>query len=209
MSATGLNLDELEFYHFIESDFHDHNIIIARTGYTGELGYEIYGPREVIPLMWDALMDSGKPFEIEPAGLAARDTLRMEMKYCLYGNDMDKSTNPYEAGLGWITKLDKDDFIGKEALIEFKGNIQRRLVCVQMIDRAIPRPGYRIEVDGQDVGFVTSGTQSPSLGKGIGLAYINKPHTKSETEVEVIIRDKPQKAVIIKPPFYKNGTALI
>ncbi len=207
--ALGLKVDNLQFYHLLESKFENQNIIVARTGYTGELGFELYGSKKIIPLIWDKIMDSGKSYGLEPVGLAARDTLRMEMKYCLYGNDIDQSTNPFEAGLGWITKLDKVDFIGKNALIQNKANIKRRLVCLEMIDRAIPRPGYRVKIDNQDIGYVTSGTQSPSLEKGIGLAYVDKPHTKSETEVIVEVRGKSKQAIIVKPPFYKNGTVLI
>jgi aminomethyltransferase len=129
------------------------------------------------------------------------------MKYCLYGNDIDATTNPLEAGLGWIVKLDKDHFIGKEALAKVKGNLHRRLVCLEMIDRAIPRPGYFIFVDSEEVGVVTSGTQSPSLKKGIALAYLNLPWAKVGSEVEVQVRNRRQRAVVVKPPFYRQGTA--
>jgi len=202
------DINDLPFYHFIEGKIVGCDVTIARTGYTGELGYEIYGKNDNIPKVWDALFEFGKLLELAPAGLAARDTLRLEMKFCLYGNDIDKTTHPYEAGLGWITKVDKGDFIGRNAILERKETMSRRLVCIEMIDRAIPRQGYEIYINDEKVGYFTSGGQSPSLQKGVGLAYINRPYTKSGTEIEVEIRGKRKKAVIVKPPFYKNGTSL-
>lgn len=202
------DIDELPFYHFIEGKVAGCDVTIARTGYTGELGFEIYGKNDDIPKVWDALFNIGAPFGLAPVGLAARDTLRLEMKFCLYGNDIDETTHPYEAGLGWITKVDKGDFIGREAIVERKANMERRLVCVEMLDKAIPRQGYEIFIGVEKIGYFTSGGQSPSLQKGIGLAYINRPHTKSGTEVEVEIRGKRKKAIIVKPPFYKDGTSL-
>ena len=202
------NISELPFYYFIEGRVADCDVTIARTGYTGELGFEIYGNNKDIPKVWDAIFNIGKPMGLLPAGLAARDTLRLEMKFCLYGNDIDKTTHPYEAGLGWITKVDKGDFIGREAIIDRKANMTRRLVCIEMLDKAIPRQGYEIYINEEKVGYFTSGGQSPSLQKGIGLAYINRPHTKSGTEIEVEIRGKRKKAVIVKPPFYEDGTSL-
>lgn len=201
------DISDLPFYHFIEGSVAGCDVTIARTGYTGELGYEIYGSNEAIPNVWDALFKVGAPLGLVPVGLAARDTLRLEMKFCLYGNDIDKTTHPYEAGLGWITKIDKGDFIGREAIMERKENMTRRLVCVEMIDRAIPRQGYGIFSGDEKIGHFTSGGQSPSLQKGIGLAYISRPYTKSGTEIEVEIRGKRKQAVIVKPPFYKDGTA--
>ncbi|MCJ7801408.1 MAG: glycine cleavage system aminomethyltransferase GcvT [Candidatus Marinimicrobia bacterium] len=206
ISESGIS--DLPFYYFLEGKVAGHVVTIARTGYTGELGFEIYGSNEDIPKFWDALFNIGKPMGLVATGLAARDTLRLEMKFCLYGNDIDKTTHPYEAGLGWITKVDKENFIGRDAIIERKENITRRLVCIEMLDKAIPRQGYEIYVNDEKVGYFTSGGQSPSLQKGIGLAYINRPHTKSGTEIEVEIRGKRKKAVIVKPPFYKDGTSL-
>jgi len=202
------NISELPFYYFIEGRVADCDVTIARTGYTGELGFEIYGNNKDIPKVWDAIFNIGKSMGLLPAGLGARDTLRLEMKFCLYGNDIDKTTHPYEAGLGWITKVDKGDFIGREAIIDRKANMTRRLVCIEMLDKAIPRQGYEIYINEEKVGYFTSGGQSPSLQKGIGLAYINRPHTKSGTEIEVEIRGKRKKAVIVKPPFYEDGTSL-
>ncbi|MFC1785524.1 glycine cleavage system aminomethyltransferase GcvT [Candidatus Neomarinimicrobiota bacterium] len=202
------NIINLPFYYFIEGKVADCDGTIARTGYTGELGFEIYGNNDDIPKIWDALFNIGKPMGLVPTGLAARDTLRLEMKYCLYGNDIDSTTDPNEAGLGWITKVDKKNFIGREAIIDRKEKMTRRLVCIEMLDKAIPRQGYEIYVNDEKIGYFTSGGQSPSLQKGIGLAYINSPHTKSGTEIEVEIRGKRKKAVIVKPPFYKYGTSL-
>jgi aminomethyltransferase len=202
------DINDLQYYHFIKGKVADCDVTIARTGYTGELGFEIYGTKEAIPKVWDALFNIGEPLGLVPAGLAARDTLRLEMKFCLYGNDIDKTTHPFEAGLGWITKVDKENFIGREAIIDRKNNMKRRLVCIEMLDKSIPRQGYEIFIDDENIGYFTSGGQSPLLQKGIGLAYINRPHTKSGTEIEVEIRGKRKRAVIVKPPFYKDGTAL-
>lgn len=201
------DISELPFYHFIKGKVAGCAVTIARTGYTGELGYEIYGANDLMPKIWNELFKIGKPMGLVPVGLAARDTLRLEMKFCLYGNDIDETIHPYEAGLGWITKVDKGDFIGREAIVDRKANMSRRLVCVEMIDRAIPRQGYEIFIDDEKSGYFTSGGQSPSLQKGIGLAYIKRPYTKSGTEIEVEIRGKRKRAIIIKPPFYKDGTA--
>lgn len=201
------DISELPFYHFIKGKVAGCAVTIARTGYTGELGYEIYGANDLMPKIWDELFKIGKPMGLVPVGLAARDTLRLEMKFCLYGNDIDETIHPYEAGLGWITKVDKGDFIGREAIVDRKANMSRRLVCVEIIDRAIPRQGYEIFIDDEKSGYFTSGGQSPSLQKGIGLAYIKRPYTKSGTEIEVEIRGKRKRAIIIKPPFYKDGTA--
>lgn len=207
LKISELDISELPFYHFIKGKVAGCAVTIARTGYTGELGYEIYGANDLMPKIWDELFKIGKPMGLVPAGLAARDTLRLEMKFCLYGNDIDETTHPYEAGLGWITKVDKGDFIGRDAIIDRKANMTRRLVCIEMMDRAIPRQGYEIFIDDEKSGYFTSGGQSPSLQKGIGLAYIKRPYTKSGTEIEVEIRGKRKQAVIVKPPFYKKGTA--
>ncbi len=155
--------------------------------------------------IWDVIMNADGD-AVAPVGLGCRDTLRMEMKYALYGNDIDVTTNPVEAGLGWITKLDKGDFIGKNALVQAKENLSRRLVCIEMIDRGIPRKGYPIMVDGEQVGAVTSGTQSPSLKRGIGIGYVEKQHAKIGTELGMEVRNKNLKCKVVKPPFYKEGT---
>lgn len=207
LQAIGFNhVDTIRFYHFIETQFDNRPITLARTGYTGELGFEIYGQGKTICALWDKIMEAGEPFGLLPAGLGARDTLRLEMKYYLYGNDIDEKTQPYEAGLGWITKVDKGDFVGKSVILAGKENLYRRLVCIEMTERAVPRHGYSIFSGEEEIGFVTSGTQSPSLQKGIGLAYINLPHAKPGSEIEVEIRGRRKSAIVVKPPFYKHGT---
>ena len=200
-----INLNEIDFYWFDVAKINGNSATIARTGYTGELGFEIYADHDNIVKIWDAIMKAGGD-AVEPTGLGCRDTLRMEMKYCLYGNDIDASTNPIEAGLGWITKLDKDNFIGKEALVDAKANITRKLICIEMIDRGIPRKGYTIVNNGSVVGEVTSGTQSPSLNQGIGLAYVAKSVAKTGTKLKMKVRDKLLNCKVVKSPFYKEIT---
>ena len=198
-----INLNEIDFYWFDVAKINGNSATIARTGYTGELGFEIYADHDNIVKIWDAIMKAGGD-AVEPTGLGCRDTLRMEMKYCLYGNDIDASTNPIEAGLGWITKLDKDNFIGKEALVDAKANITRKLICIEMIDRGIPRKGYTIVNNGAVVGEVTSGTQSPSLNQGIGLAYVAKGFAKTGTKLKMKVRHKLLNCKVVKSPFYKE-----
>ena len=200
-----INLNEIDFYWFDVAKINGNSATIARTGYTGELGFEIYADHDNIVKIWDAIMKAGGD-AVEPTGLGCRDTLRMEMKYCLYGNDIDASTNPIEAGLGWITKLDKDNFIGKEALVDAKANITRKLICIEMVDRGIPRKGYTIFNNGAVVGEVTSGTQSPSLNQGIGLAYVAKSFAKTGTKLKMKVRDKLLNCKVVKSPFYKEIT---
>ena len=200
-----INLNEIDFYWFDVAKINGNSATIARTGYTGELGFEIYADHDNIVKIWDAIMKAGGD-AVEPTGLGCRDTLRMEMKYCLYGNDIDASTNPIEAGLGWITKLDKDNFIGKEALVDAKANITRKLICIEMIDRGIPRKGYTIVNNGAVVGEVTSGTQSPSLNQGIGLAYVDKGFAKTGTKLKMKVRHKLLNCKVVKSPFYKEIT---
>ncbi|MDP6853646.1 MAG: glycine cleavage system aminomethyltransferase GcvT [Candidatus Marinimicrobia bacterium] len=192
---------QMKFYTFTEDIAGGHPVMISRTGYTGELGYELYGSHDAIVSIWQQLIAAGAT----PAGLAARDILRMEMKYCLYGNDIDQSTNPIEAGLSWITATDKTDFIGKKAIMDVKTSKPfRRLVTFTMLERGIPRQGYEVWVGDEKVGRVTSGTQSPYLKTGIGLAYIQCPHHTPGTEVSLKIRDKLIKGKVVKPPFVKE-----
>lgn len=207
-TLTDTKLSNIQFYHFAEGRVSGKEAMIARTGYTGELGFEIYSSANEIGEIWDAIMDAGTDKGLEPAGLGCRDTLRMEMKFALYGNDIDETTNPIEAGLGWITKLGKADFIGKDALLEAKANVTRRLVCLEMTERAIPRNGCPILMNDEIVGTITSGTMSPSLEKGIGIGYVNVPFHKSGTELIVDIRGKMKSAIVVKPPFYKNGSLM-
>jgi len=207
-TLTDTNLSNIQFYHFTEGKVSGMEAIIARTGYTGELGFEIYASSDDIGEIWDAIMDAGADKGLSPAGLGCRDTLRMEMKFALYGNDIDETTNPLEAGLGWITRLGKDDFMGKKALLEAKANVTRRLVCLEMTERAIPRQGCPILMNDESVGIITSGTMSPSLETGIGIGYVDLPFDRSGTELVVDIRGKMKVAIVVKPPFYKSGSLM-
>ena len=207
-TLTDTNLSNIQFYYFTEGKVSGMEAIIARTGYTGELGFEIYASSDDIGEIWDAIMDAGADKGLSPAGLGCRDTLRMEMKFALYGNDIDETTNPLEAGLGWITRLGKDDFMGKKALLEAKANVTRRLVCLEMTERAIPRQGCPILMNDESVGIITSGTMSPSLETGIGIGYVDLPFDRSGTELVVDIRGKMKVAIVVKPPFYKSGSLM-
>ena len=207
--VLSLDLAELGFYHFIEIDHHGKKITLSRTGYTGELGYELYLGNSSVEGVWDELLSFGEPLGIQPAGLGARDTLRLEMKYCLYGNDITDRTNPIEAGLGWITKLDKGIFIGSEALREVKAEgPSRRLVCLITAERAIPRPGYKIYVGDREVGEVTSGTQSPTLKRGIAMGYVARGSAKAGSQLEIEVRGTRAVAKIVKSPFLASTSVM-
>jgi len=201
-------LSNLKYYHFIRTKIDNVPVILSRTGYTGEDGFEIYfTDLDKAEEVWQKVEKAGEEFDIEPIGLGARDTLRLEMKYPLYGNDIDEKTNPLEAGLRWIVKFDKGNFIGKESLLKVKSEkIQRKLVPFVMKENGIPRPHYEIYKSGNLIGEVRSGTISPSLNVGIGTGYVKRDFMKSGTEIDIKIRNKFLKAEIIKPPFYKNGT---
>ena len=202
-----VDLSKMEFYWCAETSVAGVDSVLSRTGYTGEDGFEIYCSNKHGVKLWNDVIEAGKEFEIEPVGLGARDLLRLEMKYCLYGNDIDKTTTPFEAGLSWITRLDKHDFIGKDALVEQKEEgTKRRLVCFEMVEKGMPRPHYEICTDGKKVGMVTSGNFSPTIEKFIGLGYIDKPFQKSGTEIQIDIRGKKKQAVVVKPPFYKHAS---
>ncbi len=200
------DLDEIAYYHAAEGTVNGHRIIFSRTGYTGEDGFEIYVPNELAESCWQAAMDAGREFGILPIGLGARDTLRLEMKYALYGNDIDESTNPIEAGLGWVVKPDKaQDFIGKNHILAAKASgPKRKLSAFVMEEKAIPRSHCEIRVNGSTVGHVTSGTHSPSLDRGIGLGYIDAAHAKIGARIEIVIRDKAAPATVVKAPFVAN-----
>ncbi len=194
----------LEYYHFINLNLAGVDVLLSRTGYTGELGYEIYfkGDENTALDLWDKIFEAGKEFNIQPAGLAARDSLRLEMGFCLYGNDIDKTTNPLEAGLGWITKLAKPNFIGKESLKKVKENgLNRKLVAIISDEKFFPRHGYDISVNNNKIGTVTSGTVSPMLDKPIALAYVDLKYTEIGTEVNFLIRGKEFAANVVKLPF--------
>jgi aminomethyltransferase len=202
---TDADLSAIPYYHFVKGKFAGfENVVISNTGYTGAGGFEIYFDNEQAEGIWKAVFEAGEEFGIKPVGLGARDTLRLEMGFCLYGNDIDDTTSPIEAGLGWITKFNKD-FINKEALLAQKENgVQRKLVGFEMIDRGIPRHDYEIaDAEGNIIGKVTSGTQSPSLQKGIGMGYVKTAFAKAETEIFIKVRDKALKAKVVKVPFFK------
>ncbi|NQV30661.1 MAG: glycine cleavage system aminomethyltransferase GcvT, partial [Candidatus Marinimicrobia bacterium] len=204
---TSANLDNLAFYHFGIADVAGISMILSRTGYTGELGYELYHDPVESETLWKAIMEAGEEFNITPIGLGARDTLRLEMKYCLYGNDIDETTTPLEARLNWAVDLNKGDFLGRDALVkQQKNGVHRFLVAFEMLDRGLPRHGYEIFFGDDLVGVVTSGGQSPSLKKGIGLAYINKPHHKLDTELSIDIRGRKLAIRVVKPPFIAKKT---
>jgi aminomethyltransferase len=204
---TSADLSSIGFYEGTETELAGVAMFISRTGYTGEDGFEFYFPAEHANQVWDRLFEAGQPEGIGSIGLGARDTLRLEMKYALYGNDIDKTTNPIEAGLGWVVKLDKEDFIARDALLKVKETKpSRRLVCLEVQDKGIPRPHDVILGDGEELGQVTSGTFSPSLKKGIALGYVKRGHTKSGTELLIRTHRGEVAAVIVKPPFYKEAS---
>tara|TARA_Y100001934_G_scaffold283489_1_gene403701 strand:- start:3276 stop:4373 length:1098 start_codon:yes stop_codon:yes gene_type:complete len=205
---TNSNLMEIGYYNFIEGKLNKKKALISRTGYTGELGYEVYAKNIDIIDIWDSIIEVGNKYGIMPAGLGCRDTLRLEMKYLLHGNDINDRINPIEAGLGWITRLNKTSFIGKNAIIAQKHKIKRRLVCIEMRDKAIPRKGFKLYLNSKQIGEVTSGTMSPSLGKGIGIGYVDIPYTKFGIELQVSIRGKMKICNVVKSPFYNNGSLL-
>jgi aminomethyltransferase len=182
------------------------NVIISNTGYTGAGGFEIYMKNEDAVKIWDAIVEAGKEFGLMPIGLGARDTLRLEMAFCLYGNDINDSTSPIAAGLGWITKFTKD-FINKDSLLQQKEKgTTRKLSGFEMIDKGIPRHDYPIkDASGKEIGIVTSGTQSPSLGKAIGMGYIDNEVLKQGGPIYIEVRGKLLEAKIVKTPFYNNN----
>jgi len=229
-----INLSEIKYYWASEGKIAGVNALISRTGYTGEDGFEVYFESKYASKVWDEIIGAGQGFELEPVGLGARDILRLEMKYCLYGNDIDETTTPLEAGLGWITKLDKEDFIGKDALLKQKETgITRKLTAFVMKGKTIPRHHYPIRGSGSPrpsprswvlsakggcasgtkgksplplIGNVTSGNFSPSINQFIGLGYVNIPHNEVDTELEIECKGNLELAKVIKPPFYKHGT---
>ena len=205
-SLSSVDLASIKFYNFVVGDFAgiEHTIISA-TGYTGSGGFEIYCKNSEVKQVWDKVLEAGADYGIKPVGLAARDTLRLEMGYCLYGNDIDDTTSPIEAGLGWITKFSKD-FINSEALKDQKERTpQRKLVGFELEDRGIPRQGYDIvDGNGKTVGNVTSGTMSPSLKKGIGMGYVPAVMADPGTRIHIQIRKNAVPATVVKLPFYKG-----
>ncbi|WMI67473.1 glycine cleavage system aminomethyltransferase GcvT [Mangrovimonas sp. YM274] len=205
-SLTSHDLSAIKFYNFVVGDFAGlDNIIISATGYTGSGGFEIYCKNDQAQQVWDKVFEAGADYGIKPIGLAARDTLRLEMGYCLYGNDINDTTSPLEAGLGWITKFTKD-FTNSEALKQQKEEgVQRKLVAFELDERGIPRQGYDIvDAEGNVIGQVTSGTMSPSLGKGIGLGYVPTALAGVDNKIHIQIRKNAIPATVVKLPFYKG-----
>jgi aminomethyltransferase len=205
-SLTSIDLSNMTYYTFQYGTFAGiDNVMVSATGYTGSGGFEIYVKNNDVPHVWDRVFEAGKSFGIKPIGLAARDTLRLEMGFCLYGNDINDSTSPLEAGLGWITKFTKD-FIDSDFLKSQKENgISRKLIAFEMVERGIPRHDYRILNDqNESIGIVTSGTMSPSMKIGIGLGYVDVAHSSMDSEIFIEIREKGIKAKIVKLPFYKK-----
>lgn len=205
-SLSSHDLSEIKFYNFVVGDFAGiEHVIISATGYTGSGGFEIYCKNSEVKQVWDKVLEAGADYGIKPIGLAARDTLRLEMGYCLYGNDIDETTSPIEAGLSWICKFNKP-FTNSEALEDEKRRTpERKLVAFELDDRGIPRQGYDIvDHSGKTIGNVTSGTMSPSLGKGIGLGYVPKVFADVGSKINIQVRKKAIPATVIKLPFYKG-----
>jgi len=203
---TNIPLDKIPYYHFDKGTMAGiSDVIISNTGYTGAGGFEIYVWNKDAEKMWDAIIEAGKEFGIKPCGLGARDTLRLEMGFCLYGNDINDTTTPIEAGLSWITKFTKN-FIAKDILLQQKEKgVSKKLVGFEMIERGIPRQHYPIvDANGNTIGEVTSGTQSPSLNKAIGMGYVKTEFSKPDTEIFILIREKPIKAKVVTLPFLKK-----
>lgn len=197
----------LEYYRFFFAKVANVDMIVSRTGYTGELGYELYfkGDETTAEEVWNKLFDAGKNENIQPIGLGARDSLRLEMGYCLYGSDIDQTTNPLEAGLGWITKLKKNSFIGKDALLKVKEEgLKRKLVPLISEEKAFPRHGYDLVFNGNKIGYITSGTVSPILEKAIALGYVAIDFAKEGAQVNFLIRGKEIPSTVTKLPFVKN-----
>ena len=204
---TSINLSELPYYTFTHGEFAgEKDVIISNTGYTGAGGFELYFYPEAAMKIWNAVFEAGEEFGIKPIGLGARDTLRLEMGFCLYGNDLDDTTSPIEAGLGWITKfVEGKDFVNRPMLEKQKAEgVTRKLVGFEMVDRGIPRHGYEIaDAEGNVIGVVTSGTMSPVLKKGIGMGYVKPEFAKAGTDIFIKVRNKNLKAQVVKAPFRK------
>jgi aminomethyltransferase len=204
-SLTSLPLDEIGYYHFAEGKVVDANTIVSRTGYTGEDGFELYFSAEYSERIWNSILEAGRPHGLIPAGLGARNTLRLEAKLLLYGNDMDENTTLLEAGLGWIVKPEKGDFIGRDSLLRQKQQgLKRKLVGFEMLGREIARDHYPVFVDGREAGHVTSGSPSITLNKNIGLAYLPVENAAIGSRFQVSIRNRMCDAQVVKTPFYER-----
>ena len=205
-SLTSIDLANMPYYSFQIGDFAGlNNIIVSATGYTGSGGFEIYFKNEEAETIWKKIFEAGATFGIKPIGLAARDTLRLEMGFCLYGNDINDTTSPLEAGLGWITKFDKEFTNSANLKAQKEAGVTKKLVGFEMIERGIPRHDYEIvDANGNTIGIVTSGTQAPSLGKAIGMGYVKTEFAIVDSEIYIAIRDKKIAAKVVKMPFYKK-----
>jgi len=205
-SLTSVDLSAIKYYHFEVGPFAGiEHVIISATGYTGSGGFEIYCKNSEVKQVWEKVFEAGAAFGIKPIGLAARDTLRLEMGFCLYGNDIDDTTSPLEAGLGWITKFTKDFVDSDKLKAEKEAGVSKKLVGFEMTDRGIPRHDYRIlDANGNVIGKVTSGTQGPSVKKAIGMGYVNTEFATPESEIFIEIRDKGVLAKVVKMPFYQK-----
>lgn len=203
---TDINLSEMEYYSFKKGVFAGvENVLVSATGYTGAGGFEVYFENEHAEKIWNAIFEAGAEYGIKPIGLGARDTLRLEMGFCLYGNDINDQTSPIEAGLGWITKFSKEFTNSKNLLAQKESGVSRKLVGFEMLERGIPRHDYKIvNEQGEEIGIVTSGTQSPSLQKAIGMGYVKTELAKENSEIFISIRDQKVKAKVVKYPFYKG-----
>jgi aminomethyltransferase len=205
---TPAKLSEIKYYWFADGEVSGVPARIARTGYTGEDGFEIYISPAEAPRLWNELLEAGSPFGIKPCGLGARNTLRLEAKMALYGHELTASINPFEADLGWIVKMDKGEFVGRSALQKsLDAGLSRKLVGFEMTGRGIGRDGYEVWIAGEPAGWVTSGGPSPSLNKNIGLCYLPLDIAVPGVEIEIIIRNQPAAAVTVSTPFYKRAKA--
>jgi aminomethyltransferase len=203
---TGVPLADIKYYWFAHGEVAGARATISRTGYTGEDGFEIFVPPNVAERVWDAILQSGRSVDLVPAGLGARDTLRLEASMRLYGNDMDESTTVLEAGLGWMIGWTNEQFIGRDALRKQKeAGVSRKLIGFEMVDRGIARHGYQVVRDGRPIGVVTSGTQTPYLKKSIGMAYVPADLSRPGSEIEIDVRGRALKARVVPMPFYKRG----
>jgi aminomethyltransferase len=203
---TPADLAAIHYYWFVDGMVEGTPARIARTGYTGEDGFEIYVAPQEAERIWNRILKAGKEFGIKPCGLGARNTLRLEAKMALYGHEIDASISPWEAGLGWMVKLDKGDFNGRDALVKQKeAGVRRRLVGFEMRGRGIGRDGYEVWADGSPAGWVTSGSPSPTLNKNIGLCYLPAGAAKPGREIQIMIRNQPVEAVTVETPFYKRA----
>jgi len=200
---TGFDLNGLKRFHFVEYNVNDILTIISRTGYTGEGGFELYFSVDKAEEVWGKLLEVGKDFGLKPVGLGARDTLRIEAGYSLYGHELTEEINPLEAGIGFVVKLDKEDFIGKSALQKIKdGGLRRKVVAFEMLERGIPRQNYPVFKDGVEIGYVTSGTMSPTFKKGLGMAFVKINAAVEGNEINIKIRENLYNAKVVKKPIY-------